>query len=481
MKKTILSLILLLGLSYGASLPIAPNHEIETHSSALSSHSKNPTSEFGTTEEQKLIKKIPLRCIATGEWAPFNLVEHGKLVGIGLDYWHLVEKILNVKTDYIATKEWTEVLSSIKNRTADLTVAVQSTEKRLAYAAFSKPYASYPIVIVTKNDIGFIGNINLIKDKTIVVSKNYTATEILKKHYPLLRPKYTLSIDDALKQVNDGKAFATVGILPVVAYKLNEHAFPNLKISGSIEPRFYVSFMLRKDYAALLPLINKTIDAIKDEEREKINKKWVTLHYEERISRRYFNILLIGSAILFLFFAAWLYLLKREVSRKNSRTKELQKLVVVDALTSVYNRYMFGSALDKEIALYRRGASALSLIFFDIDGFKGINDTLGHKAGDTILKELATLVSQYVRKSDTFCRWGGDEFVIILPNTVEADAKELSEKLDQLIRKNRFSHHISLGCSFGVTQFRDEDTRLSIMSRIDQLLYESKKNRGLET
>jgi polar amino acid transport system substrate-binding protein len=233
--------------------------------------------------------------------------------------------------------------------------------------------------------------------------------------------------------------------------------------------------MLRKDYATLLPLINKAIDTISNEEKEKINQKWITLRYEEKISSKYFYALLIGSVVLFLFFISWLYLLKKEISKKNRKTKELQRLVTIDTLTSVCNRYMFDNTLDKEIALYRRHGLALSLIFLDIDGFKDINDIYGHKVGDLVLKELATLISQHIRESDTFCRWGGDEFIIILPNTTEIYAKKLSKNLDLLIKKNPFTHHITLSCSFGVTQFREEDTHLSIMSRIDQLLYDSKK------
>lgn len=427
-----------------------------------------------STAEMPVINKSPLKCISTGEWAPFNLVENNKLTGIGLDYWYLIENKLDIKSHCSLAKNWTEVLASIKNHTADITIAAQNTQKRSQYAVFSKPYARYPIVIVTKNDTGFIDDINLLRDKTIVVGKNYTTVDILKKHYPLLHLKYVGSIDEALKQVNDSKAFATIGILPVVAYKLNRHAFPNLKISGSIRPYFSLSIMVRKDYAALLPLINKAIDTISTKEKDEINKKWITLRYEEKISRKYFYALLIGSGILFLFFMAWLYLLKKEISRKNKTTKELERLVTIDTLTSVCNRYMFDSTLDKEIALYRRHGLALSLIFFDIDGFKHINDIYGHKVGDTILKELATLVSEHIRTSDTFCRWGGDEFIIILPNTTEVYAQKLSENLDLLIRKAPFTHHISLSCSFGVTQFREEDTHLSLMSRIDYLLYDSK-------
>ena len=426
-------------------------------------------------QEQSLIKKHPLRCISTSQWAPFNLMEDRRLAGIGIDYWHLIQQKLHIKSPCTLAKNWSEVLYAIKHHTADITIATQNTQNRLSYASFSKPYARYPIVIVTKNDAGFIDDISLLKNKTIVVGKNYSVAEILKKQYPNLHVTYVETIDAALQSVDQERAFATIEILPVVAYKLNKEAFPDLKISGSLSSRFSVSLMIRKDYEILLPLINRAIDAITEKEKRSINKKWIVFKKKAMLPRSYFYLLLISSGALFLFFSIWLYLLKKEISGKDKVTEQLKTLVTIDSLTSTCNRYMFDITLDKEIELSKRHHYRLSLIFFDIDNFKQINDHYGHKTGDIILKALAKVASQSIRKSDTLCRWGGDEFIIILHNTEEETARKLADNLDLLIRSHSFTSGIALSCSFGVTSFRVGETREALMERIDRLLYAAKK------
>ncbi len=428
-----------------------------------------------TKTEPKIIDIAPLHCVSTGEWAPFNFLEEHQLKGIGLDYWHLIQKKAHIKESPCSQIEkWTDVLSAIRNKSADMTIATSPTKEKKEYAVFSKPYAEYPIVIVTRSDIGFIDNIKLLKGKTIVVGKAYSTASILQKYYPDLPLTYVDSINEGLKMVNQGKAFATVGALPVISYNLHKHNLNNLKISGSIPMRFPVSIMLRKEYRSLLPSINKAIDNITLTERDIINKKWITISHSHGIPKTYFYTLLAGSILLFFLFALWLYKLKREIYQKDHTTKKLHKLVTIDALTSIYNRYMFNIAVNKEITFSQRNNLPLSLIFFDIDHFKMINDHYGHKTGDEILKSLAKIVLENIRESDIFCRWGGDEFIIILPDTSEEDAKKLAKKLSRSIKKHLFIKDIKLSCGFGVTQLQKRDTSSSFISRADQLLYEAK-------
>jgi polar amino acid transport system substrate-binding protein len=430
-----------------------------------------------TSQEKEILKKHPLKCISTGEWAPFNLIEHGKLTGIGYDYWKVISERLNIKDDCRIVKNWHQVLTEIEHKTADMTLATKPTPKRLEYARFSKPYVTYPIVIVTKNDVGFIDDIDLLKGKTIAVGKGYAVVNILKKHYPALKIRYVENIDNALDLIDKGKVFATIEILPVVAYKLNENQFFNLKISGSIPYYFPLSIMLRKEHETLLPLINKAIDSISKEERDKINKPWIVIHYDEKISSRYFYILLLGSICIVLVFAIWLFLLKKEIRQKNSIEQRLKKLAHIDSLTSIFNRYMLDVTLDKEIALVKRHGNPLSVIFFDIDGFKNINDTYGHNVGDSILSELSRLISNSIRESDIFGRWGGDEFLLICLETKEEDALHLAGQLNRIIERHTFKKHVNVTCSFGVTSYREGDTRQCIMARVDRHFYEVKRSK----
>lgn len=429
-----------------------------------------------TPQEKQIIQAHPLTCISTGLWAPFNLLEDDKLVGIGFDYWDLIRERLGIEDSCKTANNWTQVLDAIKNKTADMTIASQATPERLKYAVFSKPYAKYPMVIATKNNVGFIHDIELIRNKVIVMPKKYATTAILLKHYPHLNIKFTDSIDHALSLVEKGEAFATIDILPVIAYKINKNNFETLKISGSIPEYFSVGIMLRKDYAMLVPLINKAIDSITKEEKNAINKRWITIHRQQKIPRKYFYALLASALFVFTFFSVWLLLLKKEIIQKNRTEKKLKKLVNIDSLTGIFNRHMLDATLDNEIALVQRHGNPLCVIFFDIDDFKNINDRYGHKVGDSILKELSKLIAKTIRKSDVFGRWGGDEFLLILLETKEEDALIFAVHLDKVIQKHHFKQNISISCSFGVTCYKNGDTRESMMSRVDKYFYSTKRN-----
>jgi polar amino acid transport system substrate-binding protein len=427
-------------------------------------------------DERELVKSYHLKCISTGLWAPFNLIENGRLAGIGFDYWKLIEERLGLKSEYIKADHWIDVLDAIKERKADLTIASQETKERSAYAVFSKPYARYPLVIATKNSVGFIHDITLIKDKKIVMPKSYATTDMLLKHYPELNIIYTSSIDRALEMVEEGKAFATLDILPVIAYKINKDGYETLKISGSIPEYFKTGIMLRKDYAPLIPLINKAIDSITEKEKQRINERWIELHHEDRVSRKYFYVLLGGSLAVIILFIVWLLYLRKEIYHKKNTEEKLKKLVAIDSLTQVYNRYILNRILDKEVALAHRYNLPLSIILFDIDGFKHINETYGYKTGDIILQELSQTVRNRIRKSDVFGRWENDAFLIILPNTTEENAYILVEYLKETIKEHRFVKNIELCCSFEVTACQDEDSRIEMIYRIDKHFYEEQQD-----
>jgi len=429
-----------------------------------------------TSQEKLFIQSHPLQCISTGLWAPFNLIENGKLAGIGFDYWKLIQERLGIKSSCKKASSWIEVLDAIRLKKADLTIASQETKERLSYAVFSKPYVSYPLVIATKNSVGFIHDIELIKDKTIVMPKAYATTDILLKHYPDLKIIYTTSIDRALAMVEKEEAYATLDILPVIAYKINKSGFYSLKISGSIPESFNVGIMLRKDYEVLVPLINRAIDSITQEERNRIHERWIEVHHEEKVPKKYFYILLGWIMFVILFFSFWLLSLKKEITKKRRTEAKLKQLVGIDSLTNIFNRYMLDTTLDKEIALAKRYHRPLSIVFFDINKFKEVNDTYGHKVGDLVLQEVAKVVQNSLRSSDVFGRWGGDEFLIILVNTTEEDAASLAEKISKKIDQHDFSEHIKIHCTFGITSYRDGDDRTSMIKRVDEHFYMAKRN-----
>ncbi len=166
------------------------------------------------------------------------------------------------------------------------------------------------------------------------------------------------------------------------------------------------------------------------------------------------------------------YLLRMQhVSNKN-----FQKLAITDSLTGLYNRLKFDEELDKWVKYSKRSNTDLSLVILDFDNFKQINDNYGHLVGDNVIVDAVKLVQEIIRETDVFARWGGEEFVILLPNTDKQNAIILSERLRVVIGNNTFDSVGSLTCSFGVATLNSEDDVQSFLHRADLLLYEAKQS-----
>jgi diguanylate cyclase (GGDEF)-like protein/PAS domain S-box-containing protein len=158
---------------------------------------------------------------------------------------------------------------------------------------------------------------------------------------------------------------------------------------------------------------------------------------------------------------------------------------IVDELTGAYNRRFFESKLQEEIDRAGRYNRHLSLIYADLDSLKAINDSFGHEQGDLILKEIARLMKKSSRKTDFICRWGGDEFAVILPETRLLEAGTKAQKIRFLMRQHPFervdgkSDPLSVAVSMGVTHFTKTDTSVSdLFKRVDSALYRAKQKGG---
>jgi diguanylate cyclase (GGDEF)-like protein len=162
--------------------------------------------------------------------------------------------------------------------------------------------------------------------------------------------------------------------------------------------------------------------------------------------------------------------------------KELRLLSVIDPLTQLYNRRYFSEISGHFVSLSLRNKQDLSLILIDIDNFKNINDTYGHQVGDDVIILLSNILLEKQRKSDVVCRYGGEEFVILLPNTSLANTQKVAESIRknvELISFNTTSNEqINFTISLGVsTLIWDEDIHISkLVKRADDGLYHAKRN-----
>jgi diguanylate cyclase (GGDEF)-like protein len=154
--------------------------------------------------------------------------------------------------------------------------------------------------------------------------------------------------------------------------------------------------------------------------------------------------------------------------------EELRHLSVTDVLTNAYNRRYFTHKLEEEIERSKRADRKFSLIMLDIDCFKSINDRFGHNAGDLVLKSMAELIKNRIRKIDTLARWGGEEFIILLPDTTVKNAACLAEELRESISRMDIPGVGSVTASFGVAGYCPEDTIDTLVNKADNMMYEAK-------
>lgn len=160
----------------------------------------------------------------------------------------------------------------------------------------------------------------------------------------------------------------------------------------------------------------------------------------------------------------------------NDQLEVVQKQATTDPLTGFNNRKMFNDILASESARAVRHNKPFSLIIFDIDSFKMVNDTYGHMVGDEVLRGISTVAAQSIRESDTFARWGGEEFIILLPENGLEGAAIVAEKVRAAIAACDCGEPGYKTCSFGVAEFSAEEDTNSLINNADKALYFAKNN-----
>ncbi|WP_165916401.1 GGDEF domain-containing protein [Marinisporobacter balticus] len=168
--------------------------------------------------------------------------------------------------------------------------------------------------------------------------------------------------------------------------------------------------------------------------------------------------------------------LKAKTEQIQKMNEKLTEFSIKDGLTNIYNRRKLNEVLKYEYNRAKNDNKGLSVMLLDLDRFKSVNDTYGHNVGDKVLIEIADLLKRNVRNRDTVGRWGGEEFLIICPETNINQALDLSEKLRKRIEKHKFQEINCRTSSFGVSIYKKGDAIEDIIKRADEGLYKAKEN-----
>lgn len=186
------------------------------------------------------------------------------------------------------------------------------------------------------------------------------------------------------------------------------------------------------------------------------------LSYPEYLSRFLFSYILVNI---------FLYAYSRHLDR---RTREVNALLHTDSLTGAGNRMAMEAALERSVGHFRRYQTPSTLLMLDLDHYKRVNDEFGHSVGDRILKAFTTTIASRLRETDHFCRFGGEEFVVIADNTSLPDARRLAEDLRDMVAHTEFHPTGGLTISVGLAELREDESTDDWLRRADLALYEAK-------
>lgn len=217
------------------------------------------------------------------------------------------------------------------------------------------------------------------------------------------------------------------------------------------------------------------------------DKKWIVLsifnnnYFEEfgLLSQNQTTRHIITSVFLIISFLTLQYIFSKEEFSKFSQENlsKMEEVAHTDKLTGIANRVKGDLALQKNIELAKRLNQKFAIIFFDIDYFKSVNDKFGHDIGDMALKNISNLVTSSCRNDDIFIRWGGEEFLIILPNANLNQAMKFANRLRENIQNAKIIPQRQITCSFGVLEYQENDDKEKMIKQVDKLLYKA-KNQG---
>ena len=192
----------------------------------------------------------------------------------------------------------------------------------------------------------------------------------------------------------------------------------------------------------------------------------IAIMYNKNREKRYFEINLEGIS-----HSKNYIVLFHDITEEYLAKEALKTKAYYDTLTKIYSRQSFDYHLEKKL----KDEEKFSLIMFDIDHFKAVNDNYGHDVGDSVLKELSQLVSSHIREDDIFARWGGEEFMIILNTDINV-AEKFANKLRKIIEEHHFKYVDKITCSFGVARYKKEDDSIRLLKRVDTMLYSAKES-----
>jgi diguanylate cyclase (GGDEF)-like protein len=424
-----------------------------------------------TNYEQAYLEKLGKVTVCVDpDWAPFERInEKGEYEGIAADILALISTRTGIQFQLVQTKTWDESLEAFKNGKCMILSFSNRNIERDKWLIFTEPTYIDSNVFITREEHAFIADPNYFANETIVFPTGTAVEELFRKNYPSLKIMTVDTEQEALKMVSERKADMTMRSLITGAYTIKKEGLFNLKIAGQL-PNYSNELRIGivKEQPILRDILNKGISTITPEERWQIVNKHISINAQTAVDYTLVVYILIAFSMLAMIGFYWNYKLKKY-------NKELVKVSETDTLTCLSNRVKLDSQFQLEFDLAKRHNRPLSIIIFDVDNFKEVNDEFGHLMGDRVLVDIAQIAKTNIRFADTIGRWGGEEFLVICPGTTIQEALLVANRIRNAIKMHSFNSGREHTVSAGVAVFIRDDSIDSFLHRADTYLYLAKE------
>jgi len=453
-------------------------------------------------EKQWLMEHPIVRVSPDSHYEPIEFIQNGQHSGITGDYFALFSELLGIEFQLLEHDKWSDTMKAMEKGEIDIFTSLQSTSER-----HNK---------MTMN--------NLVGKKLAVVD-GYFWGDLVKNDFPNIELVLVNDITEGLKLTALGTTDAFLGSFAALSYYLNKQEISNLMVAGNAPYEINYGTAVRKDWPELVSILNKAINVITPEQHKTIRNKWIKLDYEPPLlSRRVTAVLLALSILAGLSALIAAYIsntLRRKVREKTlelyqvnqqleqmveSRTQDLRRAndkllsskrqltstnrileveVNRDNLTKIPNRKRLEEVLKLAFQEAIENQEPLSIILADIDHFKKLNDHYGHLIGDDCLVEVAGCLNSFTKRGGEFvARFGGEEFIIVLPNLTEEEAKIYANLLLKKVHalgienidapKEKF---VTLSMGVASLDFSDRNMTVEkLIARSDKAMYQAKNN-----
>lgn len=425
--------------------------------------------ELSEAERQYVRSVGPVTYCVDPDWPPYEIInDRGVHEGIAADLLQLAAVRAGVYLTLVRTADWDESIAASKAGRCDILSFLNKTPKREEWLVFTDPIFIDSNVIITREEHGFVGDLAGVSGETVALPKGTSIEERLRRDYPNLIILTTDSEAEAFALVSDRRADMTLRSLTVAVYTIKKDGWFNLKISGQV-PGYenQLRIGVRKEHQVIADILNRGVATISASERAQIANRHVAINVQTGVDYdlvrkivAVFSVILVTS----LFWAAKLKTINRRLAVQS----------VTDHLTGLSNRADISDRFRKELERSRRYHRPFSVVLLDLDHFKRVNDQFGHLEGDRLLIAFSRIARETTRTLDTVGRWGGEEFLILCPETDAGQALVLARRILDAVRSHPFDEGRRHTVSAGVATLQPQDTIDSLLLRADNALYQAK-------